>query len=665
MATKGHATNGRFSIPVCLSDQPGLGNATVSATVNLATRDTPPEQWQGDFPKNLTLRAGECDDFPVALAPDSVGEKSATLTLNCDGSGHNCDTAFAVSGRGVQASALLSGVSSLGTLTRSRTATQLLVDSSASLVVGDLESVDIYGTGQTAPQGKKLRTVAFDPPLNPATRLCPLPGNNYLPHQEKRFRLVSGGCPSSNSTISGRLEVQNIDKSWGTVCDDGFDSIDAQVACRSVGLQREGAAFQSKNMGCTTVTAPVPIYLENLACTGTERTLLECPSAGLGSHDCTHDEDVHITCSNFLNEPVLNIRQPPEPNRITGRLALQRAGDSSSISICGDGFDDNAARIACRDLGSTLGPVSYSSMNSTNTGGDSTFVNIACAGTEERLIQCSRTEGQACHSGELELSCPKRAGCSAPDAGLQLLPDGLYSYDSLGENRMRIQESLVLPDAPVSWCAPLSTTLFTSDDTGTRLWTRTDNNAQFVNTASITVDGLELTELTLVAQPMSQTSFGLTTRGEPRLFVFDASGTGVTTRELPLPADDISMMVASTDGRLFLSNGTSIHIINARAWTSIQLSPDATTSPDTSTAPNATTSPTIPMVTFTIQYDGDDSATLKAALGTLVPILGVSTLATTAVLTAVLIVKYRKSGKTLSGTIELKTIKTDKGGAAS
>lgn len=40
-----------------------------------------------------------------------------------------------------------------------------------------------------------------------------------------------------------------------------------------------------------------PIFLDDVACTGTETMLLSCPNSGVGVHNCVHGEDASVRCS--------------------------------------------------------------------------------------------------------------------------------------------------------------------------------------------------------------------------------------------------------------------------------------------------------------------------------------------------------------------------------
>ena len=39
------------------------------------------------------------------------------------------------------------------------------------------------------------------------------------------------------------------------------------------------------------------IWLDNVACTGSETRLIDCPANALGSHNCQHSEDAGVRCS--------------------------------------------------------------------------------------------------------------------------------------------------------------------------------------------------------------------------------------------------------------------------------------------------------------------------------------------------------------------------------
>ena len=44
---------------------------------------------------------------------------------------------------------------------------------------------------------------------------------------------------SGRSTLEGRVEIC-MDSVWGTVCDDGWTSLDARVVCRQLGFSAAG-----------------------------------------------------------------------------------------------------------------------------------------------------------------------------------------------------------------------------------------------------------------------------------------------------------------------------------------------------------------------------------------------------------------------------------------
>jgi hypothetical protein len=44
-------------------------------------------------------------------------------------------------------------------------------------------------------------------------------------------------------------------------------------------------------------TDSVPIWLDNLSCSGTETSLFDCPANDIGDSNCNHNEDVGVQCT--------------------------------------------------------------------------------------------------------------------------------------------------------------------------------------------------------------------------------------------------------------------------------------------------------------------------------------------------------------------------------
>ena len=103
-------------------------------------------------------------------------------------------------------------------------------------------------------------------------------------------RLAGGSRP-----YQGRVEIF-FRGSWGTVCDDSWDLTDARVVCRELGFSRAVSAHRSAHFGEGTG----PIWLDDVRCTGSESRLDQCGHRGVGSHNCDHDEDAGVVCSEYM-----------------------------------------------------------------------------------------------------------------------------------------------------------------------------------------------------------------------------------------------------------------------------------------------------------------------------------------------------------------------------
>lgn len=50
------------------------------------------------------------------------------------------------------------------------------------------------------------------------------------------------------------------------------------------------------NAGLGSAANTVPIYLDNVRCSGSEARLFDCPANPIGTHNCVHNEDAGVRC---------------------------------------------------------------------------------------------------------------------------------------------------------------------------------------------------------------------------------------------------------------------------------------------------------------------------------------------------------------------------------
>ncbi|NXD88394.1 DMBT1 protein, partial [Halcyon senegalensis] len=191
-----------------------------------------------------------------------------------------------------------------------------------------------------------------------------------------QVRLVNYG-----SRCAGRVEVFH-NKQWGTVCDDNWDLLDAQVVCRQLdcgqALSAPGGAQFGRGDGI--------IWMDDTNCTGTETTLFACQTRLWVINNCYHGEDAGVVCSDSIIPEPAHLRLANGSNRCTGRVEVLYQDEWGAI--CDHGWDKQDAEVVCQQLGCGTA-LSAAERVDFGTGPSRIWLdNVNCQGTEPALTKC-------------------------------------------------------------------------------------------------------------------------------------------------------------------------------------------------------------------------------------------------------------------------------------
>jgi len=205
-----------------------------------------------------------------------------------------------------------------------------------------------------------------------------------------------------NSGSKGRLEVYH-NGAWGTVCDSGFTDAAARVACYSLGYGHTEYGRSGQFVNNQYGAGSGRIWLNNVQCHGSELHITECPHNGWGRHNCSHSDDVSVSCIADSAEAVALVGAG---NPRVGRLEVFHANQWGTV--CDDGFTDAAARVVCFSLG--FGYVGRKvDINHYGVGDGMIWLNnVNCTGTEWYIGECSHHDWgthNCSHQQDVAVSC--------------------------------------------------------------------------------------------------------------------------------------------------------------------------------------------------------------------------------------------------------------------
>uniref|UniRef100_A0A8C7EI25 SRCR domain-containing protein n=1 Tax=Nothoprocta perdicaria TaxID=30464 RepID=A0A8C7EI25_NOTPE len=223
-------------------------------------------------------------------------------------------------------------------------------------------------------------------------------GPTRSPGPALRFRLA--GYPRKHN--EGRVEVF-YNEEWGTICDDDFTLANAHVLCRHLGFVAATGWAHSAKYG----KGVGRIWLDNVNCGGSEKSIGDCKHRGWGNSDCSHEEDAGVVCkderipgfkdSNVIESHVEELRLRPVGAGARRRLPVTEGivevrYKGGWAQICDEGWDSSNSRVVCGMMGFPAAKAvnrNFYKLVAERQQLNYRLHSVSCTGTEVHLSLCA------------------------------------------------------------------------------------------------------------------------------------------------------------------------------------------------------------------------------------------------------------------------------------
>ncbi|XP_078702578.1 scavenger receptor cysteine-rich domain-containing group B protein-like [Branchiostoma floridae x Branchiostoma belcheri] len=241
------------------------------------------------------------------------------------------------------------------------------------LVVSTSKVMSSTGSGSTSQGDGNAATEETTATTGPST---PSPVTTESTSSGAGFQVRLAGGPTP---LAGRVEVRDGTGPWGSVCDDRWALQDAHVVCRQLGF---GTALEAKLAGHFREGSG-SVWLDEVACEGSETNLGDCPAEPWGQSDCSHKEDAGVVCG---GEAALRLVGGLAPWK--GRVQIRPWGALEWGAVCNTSWTEAEAEFVCRQLGHAGGRIEAGQADFGEGSEKIWLGNVTCSGNETNILSC-------------------------------------------------------------------------------------------------------------------------------------------------------------------------------------------------------------------------------------------------------------------------------------